>query len=150
MSPPRPSTAANDAGTRAGRRRADAARDPGYYLLAGGRRAFEAAIGFRPSLRAWPGRSEPGARHRRLRRRRRRYCRGAPRLPLFVLHASGLGPAWLSVLGVLGAIPAIDVAVALVNRGVTRGFGATPAARSGTARRGARSICARWSPCRHC
>ena len=31
----------------------------------------------------------------------------------------------LSLLGVLGAIPAIDAAVALVNRGVMRGFGAT-------------------------
>ena len=30
--------------------------DPGYHLLAGGRRAFEAAIGFRPPLRAWLGR----------------------------------------------------------------------------------------------
>ena len=30
--------------------------DPGYHLLAGGRRAFEAAIGFRPPLRTWPGR----------------------------------------------------------------------------------------------
>ena len=29
------------------------------------------------------------------------------------------------LLGALGAIPAIDAAVALVNRGVTRGFGAT-------------------------
>ena len=41
------------------RRRASrqtAARDPGYHLLAGGRRAFEAAIGFRPPLSAWPGR----------------------------------------------------------------------------------------------
>ncbi len=27
--------------------------DPGYHLLAGGRRAFETAIGFRPPLRAW-------------------------------------------------------------------------------------------------
>ena len=46
-------------------------------------------------------------------------------IPLFMLHAQGLGPAWLSLLGVLGVIPAIDAAVALVNRGVTRGFGAT-------------------------
>ena len=30
--------------------------DPGYHLLGGGRRAFEAAIGFRPPLTAWPGR----------------------------------------------------------------------------------------------
>ena len=31
----------------------------------------------------------------------------------------------LALLALLGAIPAVDVAVALVNRAVTRGFGAT-------------------------
>jgi cyclic beta-1,2-glucan synthetase len=30
--------------------------DPGYYLVAGGRPAFETAIGFRPPFRSWPGR----------------------------------------------------------------------------------------------
>ena len=30
--------------------------DPGYYLIAGGRANFEAAIGFRPPAKAWPGR----------------------------------------------------------------------------------------------
>ena len=35
---------------------ADRHADPGYHLLAGGRRAFEAAIGFRPPPSAWPGR----------------------------------------------------------------------------------------------
>ena len=30
--------------------------DPGYHLLAGGRRAFETAIGYRPPLSAWLGR----------------------------------------------------------------------------------------------
>ena len=35
---------------------ADRRADPGYYLLADGRRAFEATIGFRPPPSAWPGR----------------------------------------------------------------------------------------------
>jgi cyclic beta-1,2-glucan synthetase len=30
--------------------------DPGYHLLAGGRRAFEATVGFRPAGRSWLGR----------------------------------------------------------------------------------------------
>jgi cyclic beta-1,2-glucan synthetase len=103
----------------------DRRRDPGYHLLGDGRRAFEAAIGFRPSLAAWPG---------RLSRRigiGGYVAAGAMlaafllAIPLLILHANGLGVAWLSLLGVLGAISAIDVAVALVNRGVTRGFGAT-------------------------
>ena len=31
--------------------------DPGYYLIADGRAGFEAAISFRPSPKAWPGRA---------------------------------------------------------------------------------------------
>ena len=100
--------------------------DPGYHLLAGGRGAFEAAIGFRPSLRTWPGRLS------------RRFGIGGYvgagsivaacllAMPLFALYAQGLASAWLGLLGILGMVPAIDAAVALVNRGITRGFGATP------------------------
>ena len=100
--------------------------DPGYHLLAGGRRAFEAAIGFRPPASAWAGRLS------------RRLGIGGYvgagaivavfllAMPLFVLHAQGLGPVWLGLLAVLGLVPAIDAAVAVVNRCVTRGFGATP------------------------
>ena len=35
----------------------DRQSDPGYHLLAGGRPAFEAAIGFRPPPRTWLGRA---------------------------------------------------------------------------------------------
>jgi cyclic beta-1,2-glucan synthetase len=99
--------------------------DPGYHLLAGGRRAFEAAIGFRPPPRTWLGRSS------------RRLGIGGYvgaiavvaaalfALPLLAIAATAPLGAWLNLLGVLGAIPAIDAAVALVNRGVTGGFGAT-------------------------
>ena len=38
----------------------------------------------------------------------------------------GVDGLWLSLLGIVGAIPAIDVSVALVNRFVTHAFGATP------------------------
>ena len=104
---------------------ADRHSDPGYHLLGGGRRAFEVAIGFRPALRARPGRLG------------RRLGIGGYvgagvtlaaillAIPLWILHAHGLGAAWLCVLGILGVIPAIDAAVAFVNRAVTRGFGAT-------------------------
>jgi len=103
----------------------DRRTDPGYHLLAGGRRAFEVAIGYRPPLRAWLGRwarsigiggylGAIGA-----------VATGLLALPLSAAAASGLGGAWLGLLGALGAIPAIDAAVALVNRGVIRGFGAT-------------------------
>jgi len=99
--------------------------DPGYHLFSGGRPAFERAIGFRPPLASWPGRlsratgiggyvASGGA-------------VGALLLavPMFILHTQGAAPLWLSMLGLLGAIPAIDAAVGLVNQGLTRGFSAT-------------------------
>ena len=100
--------------------------DPGYHLLAGGRRAFEAAIGFRSPPSAWPGRLS------------RKLGIGGYvgagltvaavllAIPLVtLLHTQGLSPVWLSLLGIMGMVPAIDAAVALVNRCMTRGFGAT-------------------------
>jgi cyclic beta-1,2-glucan synthetase len=100
--------------------------DPGYHLLAGGRRAFEAAIGFRPPLRSVIGRLSQtlgiggyvGA---------IALVAAAILAPaLLAIDAAAPGAAWLGLLGGLGAIPAIDAAVALVNRAVMRGFGATP------------------------
>ena len=103
----------------------DRRHDPGYHLLGDGRRAFEAAIGFRPSLAAWPG---------RLSRRigiGGYVAAGAMlagfllAIPLLILHANGLGVACGEPARRPRGDSAIDVAVALVNRGVTRGFGAT-------------------------
>ncbi len=107
--------------------RGDDARlsDPGYYLIAGGRTAFEAAIGFRPPLRAWPARFyralgiggyvSAGA------------LTAAVLLlaPLSIVAAGGASATWLWLLGLLGLVPAIDVAVAIVNHIVSRGFRAT-------------------------
>ncbi|MBW4090377.1 MAG: glycosyl transferase [Proteobacteria bacterium] len=118
--------AAVQAAARAAASAADARQaDPGYHLLAGGRRAFEAAIGYRPSWRAWPAQVN-------------RACglggyAGAILAvaacllvaPLLVLGAMGLAGRWLGLLGVLGAIPASDLAVALVNRAAIWGIGAT-------------------------
>ena len=100
------------------------AADPGYHLLAGGRAAFETAIGYRPPARAWPGRLN-------------RACGIAGygtaivvmaalllAVPLLALGVSGLPAPWIGLLGLLGAIPASDLAVALVNRAVTWAFGA--------------------------
>jgi len=99
--------------------------DPGYYLIAGGRANFEAAIGFRPPAKAWPGRLyralgiggyvSSGA----------VVAAGLMAVPLSVAALSGMEWRWLLLLGILGLIPAIDVAVAFVNFIVTRGFRAT-------------------------
>ena len=101
------------------------AAEPGYYLLAGGRRELEKEIDCRPAL---------GTRLSRLSKALGigGYIGAIATigaillaLPLFALAAGGLGGPWLILLGVLGAIPATDAAVALVNFVVTRGFGAT-------------------------
>ena len=46
-------------------------------------------------------------------------------LPLLLLHAWGIERPTLVVLGLLGAIPALDAAIALINRAVMRSFGAS-------------------------
>ncbi len=107
------------------RRRSARERDPGYHLIAGGRRAFEATVGFRAPTAELAGSFQRHDRHRRLYRRRHHRRRDRSLLPLFALAGAGIGGGWLGLLALLGLIPAIDAAMALVNRGVTRGFGAT-------------------------
>jgi cyclic beta-1,2-glucan synthetase len=99
--------------------------DPGYYLIANGRRAFEVTIGYRYPLLSW--------------RRRRGLRTGigfylaaiavlaavALALPLFAVNASGIPRGPLALLALLGLIPALDAAVAIVNRAVTKAFQAT-------------------------
>ncbi|WP_090547583.1 GH36-type glycosyl hydrolase domain-containing protein [Paraburkholderia caballeronis] len=101
------------------------AADPGYYLLAAGRRAFETAIGYRPPAAVW------------LRRITRRAGLGGYVGSILLLAAllltgmlvwlAGLAPLswWWLALGLAGWLPAMDVAVAMVNRGVMRDVGAT-------------------------
>ena len=104
---------------------ADARRlDSGYHLFAGGRQAFEATIGFHPPVRAWLGRSSRALGIRGYVSAGVTVAALLLALPLYVLAAGGLDGAWLALLGALGVIPAIDAAVALVNRGVTSWFGA--------------------------
>jgi cyclic beta-1,2-glucan synthetase len=93
--------------------------DPGFYLVGNGRRDFERTVGFRP---------RPG-----LRLRRALVDAATPAylgtlflltavilaLPLVVSAAAGVHPAGLVVLGLLALVPASDLAVALLNRGVT-------------------------------
>jgi len=105
--------------------KAGRAGDCGYYLIAGGREALEASIGFRPKLRLRIGRA----------------CRGLgiggygglivlaalgmAALPVWALSEAGLGRIWLMGLAGLGLIPASDAAVACVNWVSFWGFGAS-------------------------
>src|SRR6185295_16273373 len=85
-------------------------RDPGYHLIAGGRRAFEVRVQFRPPLWSWPSRftATIGISG---------YVGGVTMvaaiilsLPLCVLAEAGIGGGWLGLLALLGLIPAIDAA----------------------------------------
>ncbi|AIO69325.1 glycosyltransferase 36 associated family protein [Burkholderia oklahomensis] len=103
----------------------DRETDPGYYLLAGGRAALEAAIGYRPPVALW------------LRRMTRRAGLGGYLGRIGLLAALLLAGMlawltrveppghWLIWLGLAGLLPALDAAVALVNRGVMREIGAS-------------------------
>ena len=100
-------------------------RDPGYHLLGRGRRAFERAIGYRPPLR------------RRLRDLNVALgptgyivavlvlAAGILAVPLKALMMQPIATPYLVLCALLGIVPAIDLAVALVNRAATHGFGAT-------------------------
>ncbi|UCC83715.1 MAG: hypothetical protein JSW46_01930, partial [Gemmatimonadota bacterium] len=93
-----------------------AEEDVGYYLISSGRRPFERLLGFRVPLRT------------RLRRAIRAlatpgYLGGIAVLtalllsvPLFLTWSAGAGIGSLALLGILGLVPASDVAVSLVNR----------------------------------
>ncbi len=98
--------------------------DPGYYLLADGRAAFEAEIGYRPPVALW------------LRRLTRQAGLGGylGRIGLIVallltgmlaslMHVEPPGH-WMIWLGLAGLLPALDAAVALVNHSVMRDVGA--------------------------
>ncbi|WP_373505684.1 GH36-type glycosyl hydrolase domain-containing protein [Aestuariivirga sp.] len=96
--------------------------DPGYFLLAAGRAAFEQDIGYRPSIRARLARLNDAVGIRG-------YAAGVILvtallliIPIVVLPHFGLGVLPLMALVALGAIPAVDAAVALVNRAVSIGF----------------------------
>jgi cyclic beta-1,2-glucan synthetase len=99
--------------------------DPGYYLIAEGRRAFETSVGYRATIWNWPRRSA-------LNSGVGGYIAVIGMIsaivlcwPLLALTARGVSNFRLALLALLGCIPAIDAAIALVNRAVSRGFGAT-------------------------
>ncbi|TAK83856.1 MAG: glycosyl transferase [Betaproteobacteria bacterium] len=101
----------------AARDRAGRERDPGYHLIAGGRRAFERTVGFRRFHAAIGIGGYIGAVIA--------VAAAVLLAPLAGLAALGITGEWLGLLGLLALIPSIDAAMALVNRGVTKGFAAS-------------------------
>jgi cyclic beta-1,2-glucan synthetase len=93
--------------------------DPGFYLLSHGRQEFEEELGFRVSWRRWL---------------LRLYVRAAVpgylgtiavltaiilAIPLTHARELGVSPEYLVLFGLLTAIPASDLAIAVINRAVT-------------------------------
>ncbi|HEV3221092.1 MAG TPA: glucoamylase family protein [Candidatus Acidoferrales bacterium] len=109
---------------RNGSKRDDERRsNPGYYLISEGRSDFERELDFRLSWKYWL-----------LRLHFRRAVPGylgtiilltvvILGLPLVLARNWGATPLQLVILGLLAAIPASDLAIALINRGVTELFG---------------------------
>ena len=98
-------------------------REPGYHLFGEGRQEFETTIGYRVSR--W--KSLGGFSNREA----GNYFWAIALftgmmlvLPMTVLHAWGVSLSRLALLAILGMVPSIDAAIALVNRAVTRGLGA--------------------------
>jgi len=93
--------------------------DPGFYLIGGGRREFERAVGFRPPLklrllRIFVDLATPGYLGTLL-----VFTAVVLAIPLMAAWHGGLSRTGLIVLGVLALVPASDLAVALLNRWVT-------------------------------
>ncbi len=119
----RAALSAGDTGTALDGSDAERRRDPGYHLIGAGRRAFERAVGYRAGWSSAARFTTRGAGE---------YIAAVASiagvvllLPLIEMHARGVGNASLALLALLGMVPSIDAAIALVNRAVTRGRGAT-------------------------
>jgi len=95
--------------------------DPGYHLIARGRAAFERTIGFRAPVRTWLARFNAKVGIGGYIFSVVLVAAAALLVPVIALQTSG----WiLGLLALLGSIPAMDLAVALVNRTVMAVFGA--------------------------
>jgi len=93
--------------------------DPGFYLVGGGRREFERALGFRPPLllrlrRAFIDAATPGYLGTLF-----LITAAVLAIPLLIASRTPVSVTGLVVLGVLALVPASDLAVALLNRFVT-------------------------------
>jgi cyclic beta-1,2-glucan synthetase len=110
---------------RVGAASAERRGDPGYHLIAAGLPAFETSIGYRPPLSQRP-------RRLMVRLGASAYI-GAITAAALTILALALKAIFAEIdahfmillFGILGLVPAIDAAVALVNRAVARGVGAT-------------------------
>ena len=103
----------------------DRRADPGYYLMAGGRARFCAEIGFKPAMKTWPERFYQTLGIGGYVSAGFLVAAGLVAVPIWLGSWPGVDPGFLMLLAALGFIPALDLAVTLVNHVVTRRFRAT-------------------------
>ncbi len=94
-------------------------RDPGYFLISAGRPSLERTLGFRAPLRDWIPRAAAAAGISGYLATIATVTGLVVALVLLVLANSGVGAATLFALAALALLPAMDAAMALVNRAVT-------------------------------
>ncbi|MGL6043053.1 MAG: glycosyl transferase, partial [Sandaracinobacteroides sp.] len=98
-------------------------RDPGYYLISSGRRGFEAALGCRIPFGTSLFRLYTDIGILSYIAVIAGLTIGLLALALGTMGLSGLSPGQLFLLAIVGIVPASDIAVALVNRSITRSIG---------------------------
>jgi len=92
--------------------------DPGYYLIANGRVAFEQEVGYRMPIKIWLARAYASQATSRYLGTIAIVSGIILALFLFNSGAAGVGVAGLLLLGLLALVPALDLAIALVNHEV--------------------------------
>lgn len=100
-------------------------RDPGYYLIGNGRPALEAALNFRAPAQKCLGRGIASLGIGGYIAFVSITMATVLSLPLLLLSQLEVGGNYLALLAAFGLIPAVDVAIALVNHGITEEFRAT-------------------------
>ncbi len=103
----------------------DRMADPGYYLIARGRPYFESEIGFRPPATAWLARTARAMGIGGYVGAGFSVAALLLAIPLTLMSRAGIHAGWLAVLASLGLVPALDLAIMLVNCTVTWRFRAT-------------------------
>jgi cyclic beta-1,2-glucan synthetase len=100
--------------------------DPGYYLIGGGRAGFAAAMGYRPTPRAWLEQAWRGLGIGGYGALVVALALVFVSIPVHIVAGAGAGPLALIVLAAAGFVLASDAAVACMNRLAMRAFGAAP------------------------
>jgi cyclic beta-1,2-glucan synthetase len=100
--------------------------DPSHHLIGGGRGAFERRVGFRAPISEWPRRFNAALGMAGLVGMALVLAGALLVWPLLAMNGVQMVDAWyLAALVIVGALPALDAAITLVNAAITREMHAT-------------------------